>query len=84
LQNQIEVVHCQFCSENNYVVNVVCSLGKIIREITGSQVELISDERMIEPNRIMLFVVTEGIHQINHVYMEGNCKSNKAFSSGVL
>lgn len=71
-----------FCSENNYVENVVCSLGKIIREITGSQVELISDGRMIEPNRTMLFVVTEGIHQINHVYMEGNCKSNKAFSSG--
>jgi hypothetical protein len=59
-----------FCSENNYVVNVVCSLGKIIREITGSQVELISDERMIEPNRIMLFVVTEGIHQINHVLLK--------------
>lgn len=79
------VIVIVYCSENNYVENIVSTFGRIIKETTGHHVEFISDGRVIEPRKKILFVVTEGIHQISHVYSDGNYddyRSNKAFSSG--
>ncbi|XP_071156313.1 uncharacterized protein [Mytilus edulis] len=81
--NNIAIV---FCAENNYVDNIVRSLGQVIRETTNSKVEVVSDNRIIEPNWKVVFVITEGIHQINHICADGNfgnCNWNRAFNSGV-